>query len=203
MADLTDILFRANFADNGVTLRNATDETDATTMFGYFARYDDWYEIDSWIEGRFVERFASGAFKKTIKENRDNLVSLFDHGYDFQIGDKPLGPIETLRDETEGPYYDVPLLDSDYNRDFVLPALQGRTMDGRTFGSLLGAKEQRRRTLFVEVRVGDPSLDNTNFMGFGGASGVVRTPVRVPIVRGTRRSTRVPPRTSPSRLAPR
>lgn len=140
---LTDILFRGRF-DDAVDLRTGSDtggaeDTDGTTMYGHFSRFDSWYRIDSWIEGLFMERTVKGAFRKTIRENRDGVKVAFDHGYDFQVGDKPLGPIETLREEDEGPYYEVPLLDADYNHNFVLPALQGRTMDGRKFGSLLGS----------------------------------------------------------------
>ncbi len=151
---ITDILFRGRF-DRGVELRADADPTtddvepesaDDTTMVGHFSRFDDWYEIDSWLEGHFIERTVKGAFAKTIKENRDTVKVAFDHGYDFQIGDKPLGPIDVLREEDEGPYYEVPLLDTDYNRDFVLPALQGRTMDGRKFGSTLGASFRFRVT---------------------------------------------------------
>lgn len=138
---LTDILFRGRF-DRAVDLRtDSADaaESDGTTMFGYFSVFDNWYGIDSWMEGLFIERTVKGAFRKTIRENRDTVKVAYDHGYDFQVGDKPLGPIEELREKDEGPYYEVPLLDTDYNRNFVLPALQGRTMDGRMFGSLLGS----------------------------------------------------------------
>lgn len=143
MTALTDTLFRGRFDGiPALDLRAAGDgepSTDGTTMVGHFSKYDSWYEINSWIEGHFLERLVFGSHRKTIKENRSGVVVAFDHGYDPTIADKPLGPIEELREEDEGPYYEVPLLDTDYNRDFVLPALQGRTMDGRTFGSQLGA----------------------------------------------------------------
>lgn len=45
-----------------------------------------------------------------------------------------------------------------------------------SFGSLLGSSEGRSRTLTVEVRVGSPMLDNTNFLSFPSRpSGVIRT----------------------------
>jgi len=86
-----------------------------------------------------LESVRAGAFSKTIRENRDRIVCSFDHGYDPQIGDKPMGPITVLREDDDGAYYEVPLLDTDYNRNFILPALQGRTIDGRNLGSVLGA----------------------------------------------------------------
>jgi phage head maturation protease len=160
---LTDILFRGQF-DRGVELRAEDDDTDeSTTMEGLFARYDQWYEIDSWIEGNFLERFVMGSFKDTIREHRDSIKIAFDHGYDPQIGDKPLGPIEELRETDEGPYYAVPLLDTDYNRGFVLPALRGQTMDGRRLGSVLGASH--RFTIRREEWVNEPKRSDYNPKG--------------------------------------
>lgn len=138
-----DDLFRGLI--DGVELRDDTTDT-GSLMFGHFSVFDTWYEVDSWYEGHFLERTAPGSFRKTIKENRDSLVVQFDHGYDLHIGDSPLGPIETLREEDFGPYYEVPLLDTDYNRDRVLPLLQGRLIDGRTAGTLLGSSFRFRVT---------------------------------------------------------
>lgn len=150
MEKLTDILFRGRFDATALDLlaerADDGDAPDGSTLFGHFSRFDAWYEIDSWVEGHFLERTVKGAFRKTIKENRSSIKVAFDHGYDPTIADKPLGPIEQLRETDEGPYYEVPLLDTDYNRDFMLPALQGRTMDGRRFGSLLGASFRFRVT---------------------------------------------------------
>lgn len=117
----------------------AADDASSSYLEGHFAVFDQWTEIHSWYEGDFLERLQAGAFSKTIKENRDSIVCQFDHGYDMHVGDMPLGPFEELREDDEGVYYGVPLLDTDYNRDRILPLLQGRTIDGRTFGSLLGA----------------------------------------------------------------
>lgn len=112
---------------------------DGTTMFGHFTKFDTWTEIHSWYEGDFLERIAAGSFSKTIAENRDNVKVQFDHGYDSHVGDSPLGPIDVLREDDEGAYYEVPLLDTDYNRDRILPLLQGRLMNGQQRGSQLGA----------------------------------------------------------------
>ena len=39
------------------------------------------------------------------------------------------------------------------------------------FGSALGRGDSRSREVAIEVRVGSPALDNTNFGGFGGGGG--------------------------------
>lgn len=139
----SDDLFRGLV--DGIGLR-AENDGDGSLMHGHFTKFDTWYEIDSWYEGRFLERTAAGSAKKTMRENRDTLIVQFDHGYDLNVGDSPLGPIDDLREDDEGAYYEVPLLDTDYNRDRILPLLQGRLMDGRTTGSLLGSSFRFRVT---------------------------------------------------------
>lgn len=93
------------------------------TLVTRFAVFDRWTEINSWFEGRFLERIAPGAFAKTIRESRDNIKVLYDHGMDFEIGNKVLGRIEELREEPSGPWAEVPLFDTSYNRDLI-PGLE-------------------------------------------------------------------------------
>ena len=106
----------------GYELR-AADDGGMPTMFGHFAVFNRWTEINSVFEGHFLERVVPGAFRKTFKENRDRIRALFQHGSDPQIGDKPLGTIEDLREDETGGYYEVSLLDTAYNRD-LLPGLE-------------------------------------------------------------------------------
>lgn len=126
----------------------ADDDTapDSTYLHGHFTKFEIWNEIDSYFEGRFLERTVPGSFRKTISENRDRIKVQFDHGYDTFVGSSPLGPIDVLREEDEGPYYGVPLLDTDYNRDRILPMLSGRLMDGTITASVLGASYRFRVT---------------------------------------------------------
>lgn len=98
-------------------------ETGMPTMVIRFSTFDSWYEIDSFWEGRFLERTVRGAFKKTIRENGSNVKVLYDHGMDFQIGNKVLGSIEALREDPDSPVGEVPLFDTSYNRD-LLPGLE-------------------------------------------------------------------------------
>lgn len=89
------------------------------TLVGQFTKYNEWTEINSFFEGRFLERLAPGSGAKTIRENRENIKVLFQHGHDPQIGDKPLGPIDSLKETPTGPEYEVSLIDTSYNRDLV------------------------------------------------------------------------------------
>ena len=124
----------------------ADSDTAGTTMFGHFTKFDVWNEIDSYFEGRFMERTVPNSFKKTINENLSRVKVQFNHGYDVYVGASVLGPIDVLREDSEGPYYEVPLLDTDYNRERVLPQLQGRLMDGTMTGSVLGSSYRFRVT---------------------------------------------------------
>lgn len=104
-------------------LRNDGDG-EMPTLAGRFAVFNQWTRIDSLFEGLFLERIAPGAFAKTIKEQRDDIKVLFQHGHDPMVGDKPLGPIHELEEDGEGARYEVPLIDTSYNRDLLIPGLE-------------------------------------------------------------------------------
>lgn len=107
-----------------VEFRAADDGEDGPVLFGHFARFDEWTEIRSMWEGNFMERFTPGAFKKTLREGRDRLRVLFQHGHDPEVGDKPIAAINDVREDDQGAYYEARLFDG-------LPPL---IMDGLTAG---------------------------------------------------------------------
>jgi phage head maturation protease len=91
-----------------------------------FSPFNTWYEINSFWEGRFLERTVPGAFKKTAREAKraDDMFStkmLFNHGMDFNIGDKMLAVADRFEEVDEdgyhGPILEGDLLDTSYNRD--------------------------------------------------------------------------------------
>ncbi len=111
-----------------VEFRDASEEDNLAD--GYlgvlrvlFSPVNEWTEINSMWEGRFMERFAPGAWKKTIRERASQIKALFQHGMDPQVGDKPLGPVRLLEENERGGYGEVALLDTAYNRD-LLPGLK-------------------------------------------------------------------------------
>lgn len=121
------------------------------TLYGHFTPFNRWTEIDSFFEGNFMERIAPKAFAKTFRERTPAV--LFQHGGDPQVGDKPLGAPQTLREEEFGPYYEVPLLDTSYNRDLV-PGLEA---------GLYGASF--RFSVMREEWVDDPGASDDNPKG--------------------------------------
>ncbi|MEV0227986.1 HK97 family phage prohead protease [Nonomuraea sp. NPDC050786] len=99
------------------------DDDPMPTMTLRFAPFNVWYEIDSWWEGRFLERMVPGAFSKTIAERADQVKIMFNHGRDFHIHQKLLGVPARLVEEDDSPVAEVPLFDTSYNRD-LLPGLE-------------------------------------------------------------------------------
>lgn len=104
----------------GLELR-ASEDGGMPTLHGHFAVFNKWTEINSWMEGNFLERIAPGAMKKTFRERTPKV--LFQHGQDPQIGDKPLGTVESLAEDATGAAYEVLMLDTAYNRDLI-PGLE-------------------------------------------------------------------------------
>jgi phage head maturation protease len=89
-----------------------------------FSPADEWTEINSAWEGHFMERFSGTPWRKTIRESAAKIRSLFQHGMDPQVGDKPLGPISALGELENGSGYgEVDMIDTSYNRD-LLPGLK-------------------------------------------------------------------------------
>ena len=83
----------------------------APRLVGHFARFNTFNEIDSAVEGRFLERITPGAFRKTFNDQGDRIRVLFQHGRDPDLGDKPIAAPRELREDEVGPYYEAELLD--------------------------------------------------------------------------------------------
>ena len=113
------------------TLEVRTDPDGRKTLRGVFTPFNEWTRIASW-EGDFRERSIPGAFKRTIsqswdsfkKHGRHSIVVNYNHGFDPQIADRQLGQIRVLEERDEGPYYEVSLLNTEYNRDYIVPAAE-------------------------------------------------------------------------------
>jgi HK97 family phage prohead protease len=110
-----DGLVRAAYP--GIETREA-DEGKMPRLTGYALRFNEWTEIDSVFEGRFLERISPGAAKRTLAENRSMRI-LFNHGHDPHIGEKPLAEPRFMEDERGVRYDDPELFDADYVRELV------------------------------------------------------------------------------------
>lgn len=90
-----------------VEVRDSGESDASPTLTGHFAVFDTFTEIRSAFEGHFLERVAPGAFSKTFKERTPKVT--LNHGADPELADKPLGRVETLREDEQGAYYEVAL----------------------------------------------------------------------------------------------
>lgn len=117
-----------------VDLRAAGDITAPEDSLGLmdvrFSPFGDWYRIDSWFEGTFLERSVPGAFKRTINahnaaqgKDAHRIRSMFNHGMDMQIDQKLLGDVLQAAEDPDSPRITVGLWDTSYNRD-LLPGLR-------------------------------------------------------------------------------
>ncbi len=118
------------------------EDGDGRTLHGHFSVFDNWYEIDSVVEGRFLERIAPGAFDATLSDP-SRIKVLFDHGFDPSIGNKPLGTITDVREDEVGAAYTVRLIDTDYNRDFLIPAARAGLLGSSFRFSVTGEEWDR------------------------------------------------------------
>ncbi len=80
------------------------------TLFGHFAVFNTWTEVDSIWEGLFMERIAPGAFANTIKTNGDRMRVTFNHGRD-RLGNLVLGSISSVAEDKIGAAYEVSMND--------------------------------------------------------------------------------------------
>lgn len=101
------------------------------TLTGVPIVFNQWTEINGW-EGRFRERIAPEALSRTLAERGDKVKVLFNHGYDPQIGEKPLGKPTRMDIRDDGLYVEVPLADTSYNRD-LQALIDAGALDGMSF----------------------------------------------------------------------
>lgn len=106
---MTDFTPRRENLIRAMAPGDSTVSEDGKTLFGHFARFNEWNRIDSAIEGTFLERIAPGAFTKTFQERTPKI--LFNHGKDPAIGDKVIASSRSFGEDETGPTLDGELLD--------------------------------------------------------------------------------------------
>jgi capsid assembly protease len=170
--------------DKPMELRDATEKGTLGTMHGYMAVFNEWTEIDSAVEGHFLERVAPGAFRKTFAEGLNRIRCIFHHGNDAAVGFRVLGPVRVLEEQENGAYAEVPLLDTSYNRDLepgIRAGLYGMSfrfralrqdIDRNPRKSDYNPKRLTERTL-TELAV--PEFGPTPFAAYVGAQAGMRS----------------------------
>lgn len=170
MTHPVDNLVRARYDTGAATLRaEGEGESSGRTLFGYFAVFDRWTEIDSWFEGRFMERIGDKAFERTFAERGDKIRVLYDHGHDPSIGNKPLGAPDVLRSEKGvGAYYESELFESNYVEE-LMPALRAGQLGASFRFRVTGEEwvEPKRATNHNPDKLPERTITDVDLYEFG------------------------------------
>lgn len=137
MTTATDSLVRGSF-DRGQTVGTA----DGRLLVGYPIVFDRWTTINS-HEGSFKERIAPGALDRTLREDREYIKVLFNHGADPSIGDKPLGKPSVMNVDKRGLYVECPLSQTAFNDDLI-ELIRDGAIDGMSFRFSVDSEEWNR-----------------------------------------------------------
>lgn len=81
-------------------MRFEAGESDGRNLVGLAVPFNEMTRIDNWLEGTFDERFAKGAFKRSIGLRTPKLQ--FDHGTHPLFGSLPVGEIRKLTETKRG-----------------------------------------------------------------------------------------------------
>jgi len=107
-------------------LLRSTQSGAMPVLSGYGLRFGEPTEIESILEGHFIEIIEPGAARKTLADNGRSIRVMFNHGTDPSIGEKPLcNP--TFTEDSSGVRYEGQLFDTDYCRELV-PALKAEQL---------------------------------------------------------------------------
>ena len=118
---MTDTVIRAVsplVTPRGVELRGA--QGDGRTLTGHFAVWNTPAEINSAVEGNFVERISPGALARSMAT--DPIKVMLSHGFDVGVGDRPIATITEMYEDSVGAYYSARMLDG--VPDLVLAGLR-------------------------------------------------------------------------------
>lgn len=77
------------------------------TLFGHFSVFNQPTTIDSIYEGRFIERIAPGAFKKTFSERGLSMKIMWNHGRSEVLPDVLIAKPTVMREDDRGAYYEA------------------------------------------------------------------------------------------------
>lgn len=107
------------------------------TVEGMVVPYGEWTEINSVIEGHFLERFAEGSLTKTFSEQVKRMKGYYEHGRDRVFGSMPIMDIREAWSAEEGGFFRADLLDD-------VPHLLRDGLRRGLYGASIGAQIVKR-----------------------------------------------------------
>ena len=112
-----------------------------------------------------MERIAPMALNKTLRERRDQVRGLFNHGQDPNIGQKPLGRLEVLEADDHGVYMEVELSRTSYNDDLI-ELLKDGALGGGSFSFNTISEDWNRKKKIPERTVTELRLIEVSVVTF-------------------------------------
>lgn len=153
---------------------------DGLTFDGYAAVFDQPTEINSSLEGHFLETIKPGAFKKTLREKTP--VLMFDHGNHPVMGTMPIGSITRATEDHRGLRIQARLHDN-WLTEPIRDAIRSGAVSGMSFRFAAVAESwiQPKKSTDLpqrelrEVKV--PELGPVVFPAYSGTSASVRSAI--------------------------
>jgi len=137
--------------------RDDGEHGDGLTLRGHGAVFNEWTTIDSW-EGKFQERIAPGAFRKTLKESGHRVRLQFDHGQHPLVGSLPIGAIRQLTEDERGLFVEARLADN-WLIQPVREAIENGSIDGMSFRfSVVNDRWEKQNTDMPERTITEVKL---------------------------------------------
>jgi HK97 family phage prohead protease len=131
-------------------------------LAGYFAVFNEWTEINSRIEGHFMEQIIPGAFAKTISERGDRIRLLLEHGLHPQLGKSPIGKLTVIREDNTGGYFEAELFPS--VPELVIEGLEAGEYGASFWFGILHANWEQRPAKSQHNPYGIPEQSLTELM---------------------------------------
>ena len=143
-------------------------DEDDPQVEGPIVPYGQWSEVDSAIEGHFLERFAAGSLTKSLSEGFNKVKGYFEHGRSRMFDRTPIMEINETWDTEQAPMFRARLLNGlpEWMVDGIRKSLYGASLGA----SVMKVQRDRRpkqsdhnpaaieERTYTEVRVHDISL---------------------------------------------
>jgi phage head maturation protease len=109
------------------------EDGDTPTVEGMVVPYNEWSEVDSVLEGHFLERFAPASLKKTFAESFKRMKGYFEHGRSKMFDRAPIMDIQETWETDAGAFFRANLLSGlpDFMVDGLRKGLYGASLGAR------------------------------------------------------------------------
>jgi phage head maturation protease len=127
-------------------------DDDEPTIEARVVPFNQWSEVNSVVEGHFLERFSPGSLAKTIAERASELKVYYEHRKSRLFDSQPIAVMREAWEQPDGGYFRAALLDG-------LPELFRDGLRRGLYGASIGADVINMK------RVRRPGISDHNPMG--------------------------------------